>query len=145
MPEFKKAKKVIIYRNTDDKKVIVDSIKEASEVTGCPIGYIRRSAKTSNHYSNNAEDWSPMTQDGDLKKNQTKPLYRFEYIEPLVVTATAMFDCEIKTYRFTSSYGAIKTIGCNHSTFFDHKKKKINYIVDKQKRLWMLEWPEGDN
>jgi hypothetical protein len=142
--KLSREKKVIIYRNTDSKKVIVDSIKEAIEATGCTQNYIRLSATKPNHYSNKSDDWQPTTTKGELRKQTIKPLYRFEFIEPILVVARPMFESEIKEFSFKSYYKAIKTIGCSEATFYTHKKKNMKYIVDKQKRLWTLEWRNQD-
>ena len=140
MKMLTRKKKVIIYRNTDNKKAIVESIQEAAKSTGCTINYIRLSATKPNHYSNRSDDWQPTTTTGELRKQTIKPLFRFEFIEPILVIAKPMFDSEIKEFNFKSYYKAIKTIGCSDSTFYAHKKNNVKYIIDKKKRLWTLEW-----
>ena len=144
MNKLTREKKVIIYRNTDNKKVIVNSIQEAMEATGHSSNYIRLSATKPNHYSNKADDWQPTTLSGKLREQTVKPLYRFEFIEPVVVIARPMFDAIIKEFSFKSYYKAVKTIGCSEATFYLHKKKNIKYIIDKNKRLWTLEWRKKD-
>ena len=144
MSQLTREKKVIIYRNTDNKKVIVNSIQEAMEATGCTHNYIRLSATKPNHYSNRSDDWQPTTTKGELRKNTIKPLYRFEFVEPILVVARPMFDSDIKEFSFKSYYKAIKTIGCSESTFYAHKKNNIKHIIDKNKRLWMIEWRNKD-
>ncbi len=148
MKMLTRKKQVIIYRNTDNKKAIVESIQEAAKATGCSINYIRLSATKPNHYSNRSDDWQPTTTTGELRKQTIKPLFRFEFIEPILVIAKPMFDSEIKEFNFKSYYKAIKTIGCSDSTFYAHKKNNVKYIIDKKKRLWTLEWRnenEGTN
>ena len=140
MKPLTRKKKVVIFRNTDNKRAEVDSIQEAAKITGCSTNYIRLSATKPNHYSNRSDDWQPTTTTGDLRKQTIKPLYRFEFIEPVLVVARPMFDSDIKEFSFKSYYKAIKTIGCSDSTFFMHKKNNVKYIIDKQKRLWTLEW-----
>lgn len=142
MTQVSRRKKIIIYRNTDNKKMIVDTIEEAMEITGCKENYIRNSAKKANHYSNKSDDWTPLTFRGTVRKQTMKPLYRFEYVEPVLVSAKPTFDSEIKEFEFKSYYKAIKTIGCAESTFYKHKNANIKYITDKQKRVWILDWKE---
>lgn len=137
-------KKVAIIRNVDNKRAIVDSIQEASKVTGCTHNYIRLSATRPNHYSNKADDWQPTTSMGELRKQTIKPLYRFEFILPVLVVARPMFDSEIKEFEFKSFYKAVRVINCSESTFFAHKKNNVKFIIDKQKRLWSLEWRHHD-
>lgn len=133
-------KKVIIIRNVDGKRAEVDSIQEAVKATGCTANYIRLSATRPNHYSNKADDWQPTTTLGDLRKQTIKPLYRFEFVMPVLLVARPMFDSEIKEFEFKSFYKAIKTIGCSESTFYAHKKYNIKFIIDRSKRLWSIDW-----
>jgi len=133
-------KKVIIIRNIDNKRAEVDSIKEASRITGCSSNYIRLSANNPAHYSNRADDWQPTTIYGELRKQTIKPLYRFEFVMPVILVARPMFESDIKEFEFRSCYKAIKTINCNESTFYSHKKKNIKFLIDKDKRLWSIDW-----
>jgi hypothetical protein len=137
-------KKVVIIRNIDNKRAVVESIQEASTVTGCTKNYIRLSATKPNHYSNKADDWQPTTTIGNLRKQTIKPLYRFEFVTPILLVARPMFESEIKEFEFKSYYSAIKTIGCSESTFYAHKKNNIKHIIDKNKRFWKLEWSENN-
>jgi len=98
------------------------------------------SATKPNHYSNKADDWQPTTTTGDLRKQTIKPLYRFEFVSPLLLVARPMFDSDIKEFEFKSYYKAIKTIGCSESTFYAHKKANVKFIIDKNKRLWSIDW-----
>jgi len=145
MKQLTRRKKIIVYRNTDNKKTIVDTIEEAIEITGCTKNYIRLSATKANHYSNRSDDWQPLTYRGTIRKLTNKPLYRFEYVEPVLVIAKPAFDAEITEHQFKSYFKAIKTIGCAESTFYKHKKLNVKHIVDKQKRVWLLEWMENNN
>jgi hypothetical protein len=145
MKQLTRRKQIVIYRNTDNKKAIVDTIEEAMAVTGCTENYIRMSCKKANHYSNRSDDWQPTTFRGTIRKQTIKPLYRFEYVEPVLIVARPAFDADIKEHHFKSYFKAIKTIGCAESTFYKHKKLKIKHIVDKQKRVWILEWMENSN
>ena len=145
MKQLTRRKKIIIYRNTDNKKAIVETIEEAMQATGCSENYIRLSATKPNHYSNRSDDWQPTTFRGTIRKKTIKPLYRFEYVEPVLVVARPMFDAEIKEHQFKSYFKAFKTIGCAESTFYKHKKLNIKHIVDKQKRVWLLDWKENQN
>lgn len=144
MNKLTRKKKVIIIRNVDNKRAEVESIQEAIRVTGCTANYIRLSATKPNHYSNRADDWQPTTTLGELRKNTIKPLYRFEFVEPVLLVARPMFDSEIKEFFFKSYYKAIKTINCSESTFYSHKKNKVKHIIDKNKRIWVLEWRNND-
>lgn len=145
MKQLTRRKKIIIYRNTDNKKAVVETIEEAMNATGCTENYIRLSATKANHYSNRSDDWQPTTFKGTLRKKTIKPLYRFEYVEPILVVARPMFEAEIKEYQFKSYFKAFKTIGCAESTFYQHKKMNIKHIVDKQKRVWLIDWKENEN
>ena len=145
MKQLTRRKQIIIYRNTDNKRAVVETIEEAMEITGCTENYIRNSAKKANHYSNKSDDWQPLTSRGTPRKQTVKPLYRFEYVEPVLLTAKPTFDSEIKEFEFKSYYKAIKTIGCAESTFYKHKSANIKHITDKQKRLWILDWKELKN
>jgi len=140
MMALTRKKKVVIIRNIDGKRAEVESIQEASKATGCTANYIRLSATRPNHYSNKSDDWQPTTTLGELRKQTIKPLYRFEFVTPVLLTARPMFDSEIKDFEFKSYYKAIKTIGCSESTFYAHKKNNVKFIIDKNKRLWSIDW-----
>lgn len=142
MKPLSRQKRIRIFRNTDNKQTEVDTIEEAMAITGCTANYIRRSATIPNHYSNRSDDWQPTTINGELRTKTFKPLFRFEYIEPVLLTARPMFDSEIKEFNFKSYYKAVKTIGCAESTFYLHKKNNMKFIIDKDKRLWQIEWKE---
>jgi hypothetical protein len=142
MKPFSKQKRIRIFRNTDNKQTEVDTIEEAMSITGCNANYIRRSATNPLHYSNRADDWQPVTLEGNLRTKTPKPLFRFEYIEPVLLTAWPMFESDITRFDFKSYYSAIKTINCAESTFYLHKRNNMKYIIDKNKRLWKIEWKE---
>lgn len=142
MKPFTKQKRIKIFRNTDNKQTEVDTIEEAMAITGCTANYIRRSATNPLHYSNRADDWQPTTLEGNIRTKTIKPLFRFEYIEPVLLKAWPMFDSDTLEFEFKSYYKAIKTIGCAESTFYLHKKNNTNHIIDKQRRLWRIEWKE---
>ncbi len=145
MKPLTRRKQIIIYRNTDNKKTIVDTIEEAMEITGCTENYIRMSCKKENHYSNRSDDWQPLTYRGTVRKQTKKPLYRFEYVEPVLVIARPAFDSEIKEYEFKSYYKAFKTIDVPEATFYKHKKLNIKHLVDRKKRVWLVDWKENTN
>lgn len=142
MKKLTRQKKIRIFRNTDNKQTEVETIEEAMAITGCTETYIRKSATNPNHYSNKADDWQPTTLDGTIRTKTIKPLFRFEYVEPILLTATPMFDSDIREFSFKSYYSAVKTIDCAESTFYLHKKNNMKFIIDKQKRLWKIDWKE---
>lgn len=144
MNKFSKQKKVLIFRLSDGKKKLVNSVEEAVEITGCTRDYIRLSATNEKHYSNLSDNWQPLTSRGKVRTKTVKPLYRFEYVNDPIIRAYPMFAHTVSNYEFTSHYAAIKQLNCSQSTYFDHLKRLIPYIIDKEKRLWKIDWLEQE-